>query len=150
VGALAELVAEGKIRYVGLSEAGPDTIRRAHAVHSITALQSEYSLWTRDPETSTLPVLQELGIGFVAYLPVGRAVLAGKVRSIDDLADSDSGHLGMAAPAPVLSIDGPGHLRVGSGGEPGDAVADEFGPEDQQDDHHDDGVVVGHELLDLG
>ena len=89
VGALAELVAEGKIRHVGLSEAGPDTIRRAHAVHPITALQSEYSLWTRDPEATTLPVLRELGIGFVAYSPLGRGMLTGKVRSIDDLADSD-------------------------------------------------------------
>jgi aryl-alcohol dehydrogenase-like predicted oxidoreductase len=89
VGALAELAAEGKIRHIGLSEAGPDTIRRAHAVHPITALQSEYSLWTRDPETRTLPVLRELGIGFVAYSPLGRGMLTGKVRSIDDLADSD-------------------------------------------------------------
>ena len=89
VGALAELVAEGKIRHIGLSEAGPDTIRRAHAVHPITALQSEYSLWTRDPEAVTLPVLRELGIGFVAYSPLGRGMLTGKVRSIDDLADSD-------------------------------------------------------------
>jgi aryl-alcohol dehydrogenase-like predicted oxidoreductase len=89
VGALAELVAEGKIRHIGLSEAGPDTIRRAHAVHPITALQSEYSLWTRDPETWSLPVLRELGIGFVAYSPLGRGMLTGKVRSIDDLADSD-------------------------------------------------------------
>ncbi len=89
VGALAELVAEGKIRHIGLSEAGPDTIRRAHAVHPITALQSEYSLWTRDPEASTLPVLRELGIGFVAYSPLGRGMLTGKVRSIDDLADTD-------------------------------------------------------------
>jgi aryl-alcohol dehydrogenase-like predicted oxidoreductase len=89
VGALAELVTEGKIRYIGLSEAGPDTIRRAHRVHPITALQSEYSLWTRDPETRTLPALRELGIGFVAYSPLGRGMLTGKVRSIDDLADSD-------------------------------------------------------------
>jgi aryl-alcohol dehydrogenase-like predicted oxidoreductase len=89
VGALAELVTKGKIRYIGLSEAGPDTIRRAHAVHPIAALQSEYSLWTRDPETRTLPVLRELGIGFVAYSPLGRGMLTGKVRSIDDLADSD-------------------------------------------------------------
>ena len=71
VGALAELVTEGKVRHIGLSEAGPDTIRRAHAVHPITALQSEYSLWTRDPEARTLPVLRELGIGFVAYSPLG-------------------------------------------------------------------------------
>ena len=89
VGALAELVAEGKIRHIGLSEAGPDTIRRAHAVHPITALQSEYSLWTRDAENWTLPVLRELGVGFVAYSPLGRGMLTGKVRSIDDLADSD-------------------------------------------------------------
>ena len=89
VGALAELVTEGKILYIGLSEAGPDTIRRAHAVHPITALQSEYSLWTRDPESGTLPVLRELGIGFVAYSPLGRGMLTGKVRSIDDLEDSD-------------------------------------------------------------
>jgi aryl-alcohol dehydrogenase-like predicted oxidoreductase len=89
VGALAELVTEGKIRHIGLSEAGPETIRRAHAVHPITALQSEYSLWTRDPETWTLPVLRELGIGFVAYSPLGRGLLTGEVRSIDDLADTD-------------------------------------------------------------
>jgi len=89
VGALAELVAEGKIRHIGLSEAGPDTIRRANAVHPITALQSEYSLWTRDAENWTLPVLRELGVGFVAYSPLGRGMLTGKVRSIEDLADSD-------------------------------------------------------------
>ena len=89
VGALAELVAEGKVGHIGLSEAGPDTIRRAHGVHPITALQSEYSLWTRDAETWTLPVLRELGIGFVAYSPLGRGMLTGKLRSIDDLADSD-------------------------------------------------------------
>ena len=89
VGALAELVAEGKVRHIGLSEAGPDTIRRAHAVHPITALQTEYSLWTRDPEARTLPVLRELGIGMVAYSPLGRGMLTGAVRSTDDLADSD-------------------------------------------------------------
>jgi aryl-alcohol dehydrogenase-like predicted oxidoreductase len=89
VGALAELVTEGKVRFIGLSEAGPDTIRRAHAVHPVTALQSEYSLWTRDPETRALPVLRELGIGFVAYSPLGRGMLTGTVRSIDDLADTD-------------------------------------------------------------
>ena len=70
VGALAELVAEGKIRHIGLSEAGVDTIRRANAVHPITALQSEYSLWTRDPEAAVLPLLRELGIGFVPYSPL--------------------------------------------------------------------------------
>ena len=89
VGTLAELVAEGAIRHIGLSEAGPDTIRRAHAVHPITALQSEYSLWTRDPEARTRPVLRELGIGLVAYSPLGRGMLTGTVRSIDDLSDTD-------------------------------------------------------------
>jgi aryl-alcohol dehydrogenase-like predicted oxidoreductase len=89
VGTLAELVAEGKVLHIGLSEAGPDTIRRVHAVHPIAALQSEYSLWTRDPETWTLPVLRELGIGFVAYSPLGRGMLTGAIRAVDDLADSD-------------------------------------------------------------
>ncbi len=89
VGALAELVAEGKVRHIGLSEAGPDTIRRAHAVHPVTALQSEYSLWTRDPEPKVLPVLRELGIGLVAYSPLGRGFLTGEIRSTDDLADDD-------------------------------------------------------------
>ena len=89
VGALDELVAEGKVRHIGLSEAGPDTIRRGHAVHPITALQTEYSLWTRDPEATALPVLRELGIGLVAYSPLGRGMLTGTVRSTDDLADSD-------------------------------------------------------------
>src|ERR1700692_3134591 len=88
VSALAELVTDGKIRHIGLSEAGPDTIRRAHAVHPITALQCEYSLWTRDPEARTLPVLRDLGIGFVAYSPLGRGMLTGKVRSIDHLDDT--------------------------------------------------------------
>jgi aryl-alcohol dehydrogenase-like predicted oxidoreductase len=90
VGALAELVTEGKVRHIGLSEAGPDTIRRAHAVHPVTALQSEYSLWTRDPEPKVLPVLRELGIGFVAYSPLGRGFLTGEIRSTDDFADDDS------------------------------------------------------------
>ena len=89
VGALAELVTEGKIRHIGLSEAGPSTIRRAHAVHPVTALQSEYSLWTRDPEPKVLPVLRELGIGFVAYSPLGRGFLTGEIRSTDDFADDD-------------------------------------------------------------
>jgi aryl-alcohol dehydrogenase-like predicted oxidoreductase len=89
VGCLADLVTEGTIRHIGLSEAGAATIRRAHGIHPITALQSEYSLWTRDPESGTLPVLRELGIGFVAYSPLGRGMLTGTVRSIDDLADSD-------------------------------------------------------------
>ena len=90
VGALAEMVAEGKVRHIGLSEAGPDTIRRAHAVHPVTALQSEYSLWTRDPEPRVLPLLRELGIGFVAYSPLGRGFLTGEIRSTDDFADDDS------------------------------------------------------------
>ena len=90
VGALAELVAAGKIRHIGLSEAGPDTIRRAHAVHPVTALQSEYSLWTRDPEPRVLPVLRELGIGLVAYSPLGRGFLTGQIRSTKDFEDTDS------------------------------------------------------------
>jgi aryl-alcohol dehydrogenase-like predicted oxidoreductase len=89
VGAMAELVAEGKVRHIGLSEAWVGTIRRAHAVHPVTALQSEYSLWTRDQEAEVLPLLRELGIGFVAYSPLGHGFLTGKVRSIDDLADDD-------------------------------------------------------------
>ena len=89
VGALAELVAEGKVRHIGLSEAGPATIRRAHAVHPVAALQTEYSLWTRDPEVELLPLLRELGIGFVPYSPLGHGFLTGKMRSPDDLADND-------------------------------------------------------------
>jgi aryl-alcohol dehydrogenase-like predicted oxidoreductase len=89
IGAVAELVAEGKVRHIGLSEAGVDTIRRANAVHPITAVQSEYSLWTRDPEAQVLPLLRELGIGFVPYSPLGRGFLTGKVRSLDDLDDND-------------------------------------------------------------
>ncbi len=90
VGALAELVAEGKIRHIGLSEAWTSTIRRAHAVHPITALQSEYSLWTRDQETDVLPLLRELGIGFVAYSPLGRGFLTGAVRSREDIPEDDN------------------------------------------------------------
>jgi len=89
VGALAELVAAGKIRHIGLSEASAETIRRAHAVHPITALQSEYSLWTRDPEDEVLPTCRELGIGFVAYSPLGRGFLAGRFSSPDDLEEGD-------------------------------------------------------------
>jgi aryl-alcohol dehydrogenase-like predicted oxidoreductase len=89
VGALGELVAEGKIRQIGLSEAAADTIRRAHAVHPVTAVQSEYSLWTRDPEHKVLPALRELGIGFVAYSPLGRGMLTGAIRSVDQLDASD-------------------------------------------------------------
>jgi aryl-alcohol dehydrogenase-like predicted oxidoreductase len=89
VGALAGLVAAGKIRHIGLSEAWVSTIRRAHAVHPITALQSEYSLWTRDPEEEVLPVLRELKIGFVPYSPLGRGFLTGQIRSLDDIEDGD-------------------------------------------------------------
>jgi aryl-alcohol dehydrogenase-like predicted oxidoreductase len=89
IGALAELVATGKIRHIGLSEVGVNTIRRAHTVHPITAVQSEYSLWTRDPEDGVLDVLRELGIGFVAYSPLGRGFLAGAIRSTQELPDSD-------------------------------------------------------------
>jgi aryl-alcohol dehydrogenase-like predicted oxidoreductase len=89
VGALAKLVADGKVRYIGLSEASPDTIRRAHAVHPVAALQTEYSLWTRDPETDLLPLLRELGIGFVPYSPLGHGFLTGQIRSVDDFADDD-------------------------------------------------------------
>jgi aryl-alcohol dehydrogenase-like predicted oxidoreductase len=89
IGAVAELVAEGKVRHIGLSEAGVDTIRRANAVHPVTALQSEYSLWTRDPEAHVLPLLRQLGIGFVPYSPLGRGFLTGKVRSLDDLDNTD-------------------------------------------------------------
>jgi aryl-alcohol dehydrogenase-like predicted oxidoreductase len=90
VGALAELVTQGKVRHIGLSEAWVGTIRRAHAVHPVTALQSEYSLWTRDPETEVLPLLRELGIGFVAYSPLGRGFFGGNIRSVEHMADSDS------------------------------------------------------------
>jgi len=89
VGALAELVTEGKVLHIGLSEAGPDTIRRAHAVHPITALQTEYSLWTRDPEGELLPLLRELGVGFVPYSPLGHGFLTGQIRSPKELADDD-------------------------------------------------------------
>ncbi|HVI19367.1 MAG TPA: aldo/keto reductase, partial [Gaiellales bacterium] len=89
IGALGELVGEGKIRHIGMSEAGPATIRRAHAVHPITALQSEYSLWTRDPEAEVLPTLRELGIGLVPYSPLGRGFLTGQLRSLDQLSDTD-------------------------------------------------------------
>lgn len=87
--ALAELVAEGKIRHYGLSEAGAATIRRAHAVHPVTALQTEYSLWTRDVEAEILPTLRELGIGFVAYSPLGHGLLTGQIRTVDDFPDTD-------------------------------------------------------------
>ena len=89
VGAMAELVAAGKVRHLGLSEAAPETIRRAQATHPIAAVQTEYSLWTRDPEEGVLETCRALGIGFVAYSPLGRGFLTGRFRSIDDLAADD-------------------------------------------------------------
>ena len=89
VGAMGELVAAGKVRHLGLSEASPETIRRAHAVHPITALQSEYSLWTRDPEEQILPTVRELSIGFVPYSPLGRGFLSGRFRSPEDIPEDD-------------------------------------------------------------
>jgi len=89
VGAMAELVEAGKVRYLGLSEASAETIRRAHATHPLSAVQSEYSLWTRDPEDEVLPALRELGIGFVPYSPLGRGFLTGTIRSLDDLPEDD-------------------------------------------------------------
>jgi len=89
VGVLAELVAEGKVRYLGLSEAGAATIRRAHTVYPVAALQSEYSLWTRGPEAKLLPLLRELGMGFVPYSPLGRGFLTGQIRSAEDMPEDD-------------------------------------------------------------
>src|SRR5437867_3290174 len=89
VAALKELVKTGKVRYIGLSEVGPGTIRRAHAVHPLSAVQSEYSLWTRGVEQKVLPTLRELGIGLVAYSPIGRGFLSGKIRNANDLSESD-------------------------------------------------------------
>ena len=87
--AVADLIAEGKVLYFGLSEASPETIRRAHAVQPVTALQTEYSLWTRDVETEILPLLRQLGIGFVPYSPLGHGLLTGQIRTVDDFADDD-------------------------------------------------------------
>ena len=89
VGAMAALVREGKVRWIGLSEAGPDTIRRACAVHPVTALQTEYSLWTRDPEDGVLAACRDLGVGFVAYSPLGRGFLTGQIKRFEDLAADD-------------------------------------------------------------
>ncbi len=92
VGAMKELVDQGKVRYLGLSEASPETIRRAHAVHPISALQTEYSLWSRDPERDVLPTVRELGVGFVAYSPLGRGFLTGRFKSPEDLEEGDFRH----------------------------------------------------------
>ncbi|MBL6945614.1 MAG: aldo/keto reductase [Rhodospirillales bacterium] len=92
VGAMARLVEQGKVRYLGLSEAGPDTIRRAHATYPISALQTEYSLWTRDAESGLLPLCRELGIGYVAYSPVGRGFLTATIRAPEDMIDTDRRH----------------------------------------------------------
>ena len=89
IGAMADLVRQGKVRYLGMSEAAPQTIRRAHKVHPISALQTEYSLWSRDPEDQILPTVRELGIGFVAYSPLGRGFLSGKIKSLDNLEADD-------------------------------------------------------------
>jgi aryl-alcohol dehydrogenase-like predicted oxidoreductase len=89
VGAMADLAAEGKVRYLGISEAGPATIRRAHAVHPLTALQTEYSLFSREPEDQLLPLVRELGIGFVSYSPIGRGFLSGAIKQLDHLAPND-------------------------------------------------------------
>jgi len=89
IGAMSRLVEEGKVRYLGMSEAGPATIRRAHAVHPVSALQTEYSLWTRDPEAELLALTAELGITFVAYSPLGRGFLSGAIKNVDDLAEDD-------------------------------------------------------------
>ena len=89
VGAMAELVSQGKVRFLGLSEAAPGTIRRAHAVHPISALQTEYSIWAREPEQDGLPAVRDLGIGFVAYSPLGRGFLTGQFRSLEDLPADD-------------------------------------------------------------
>lgn len=89
IGTLARLVAEGKVRYIGLSEASPETIRRAHRVHPITALQTEYSLWSRDPEVELLPLLRELGIGFIPYSPLGHGFLTGEITSPEQISDND-------------------------------------------------------------
>jgi aryl-alcohol dehydrogenase-like predicted oxidoreductase len=89
VGAMAELVAQGKVRHIGLSEAAPETIRRGHAVHPITAVQTEYSIWSRDPEAEVLPTCRELGIGFVPYSPLGRGFLSGRFKSPDELDEND-------------------------------------------------------------
>ena len=110
---MKELVEAGKVRHLGLSEASPATIRRAHAVHPITALQSEYSLWTRDPEAEILPTVRELGIGFVAYSPLGRGFLSGQIKSLDDLDEQDFRRAGRASRARTSSEPRPRRARRG-------------------------------------
>ena len=136
---MAELVTAGKVRHLGLSEAGADTIRRAHAVHPITAVQTELSLWTRDVQREVLPTLRELGIGLVAYSPLGRGFLTGKIRSVDDLDETDGRDATRASPEEALAANlalvelveagrcratsdrGPG--RAGVGARPGTATS---------------------------
>jgi aryl-alcohol dehydrogenase-like predicted oxidoreductase len=125
VGALSELIHEGKIRGYGLSEAAPATIRRAHAVHPVTALQTEYSLWTRDPEAEILPLVRELGIGFVAYSPLGRGFLTGAIRSVDGLAEDDFRRFSPRFAGDNLQA----NLRIV---EAVDSVADELGAKPSQ------------------
>ncbi|ROQ38727.1 aldo/keto reductase family protein [Frondihabitans sp. PhB188] len=124
VGAMAELVAEGKVRHLGLSEAAPATIRRAHAVHPITALQTEYSLWSREPEDEILRTVRELGIGFVPYSPLGRGFLTGRIRTVDDLDDDDFRRFnprfqGDNLQGNIRHRRGRRHDRAGSRGRPG-------------------------------
>ena len=111
IGAVAELIAEGKVRHVGLSEAWVSTIRRAHAVHPITALQSEYSLWTRDQEAEVLPLLRELGIGFVPYSPLGKGFLTGTIRSTDQFDPNDFRATNPGSPARTSSATSPSPTR---------------------------------------
>ena len=152
VGAMAELVRAGKVRLLGLSEAAPATIRRAHATHPITALQTEYSLWTRDPEEEILPTVRELGIGFVPYSPLGRGFLTGRFATVADFADGDFRR------NPALSGREPGHeprpRRSGAGGrarEAGDArpararLGAGAGRRHRADSGHDDADAPGRE-----
>ena len=115
IGTVAELIGEGKVRHIGLSEAWVDTIRRAHAVHPITALQSEYSLWTRDQEPEVLPLLRQLGIGFVPYSPLGKGFLTGTIRSTDQFDDNRLPRLQSALHRRELPAQ-PRHRRRGAGG----------------------------------
>ena len=114
VGAMGQLVKEGKVRYIGLSEAAPDTLKRAAAVHPIAALQTEYSIWSRDPEDEILPTCRELGIGFVAYSPLGRGFLTGQIKTFDDLAADDYRRFSPRIPRRELCQE-PRHRRPGRG-----------------------------------